>query len=134
MDTHTSSSAQGKTAKNAGEYRQSNGKFLTASSREWATSKDKVIEDFRTLVMDGEQLLRSTAHLSEDAISVARERFEKRWNQAKAKLDDAQNAAMERGRRATAVAGDYVNENPWKAVGVAGAIGLLVGLLLSRRS
>jgi ElaB/YqjD/DUF883 family membrane-anchored ribosome-binding protein len=31
------------------------------------------------------------------------------------------------------VTDDYVRDNPWQAIGVAAAIGFLVGLVVSRR-
>jgi len=122
-----------KTAGNSSS-RKSNGKNPAKSGHEWITNKDRVMEDFRTLVSDGEELLRSTAHLSGAAVNTARSRFETQWNQAKAKFDDAQNAALEHRRRITTTADDYVYKNPWKAIGIASGIGLLIGVLLSRRS
>jgi len=41
---------------------------------------------------------------------------------------------MERKARCTAAATDaYVSENPWKVLGVAAIVGVVVGLALSRR-
>jgi len=36
-------------------------------------------------------------------------------------------------REAAANADEYVHANPWQAVGAAAGVGLLLGLLLSRR-
>jgi len=130
MSTHATSSAQRKTANKPTNRRKANGKYLMESDREWVANKDKLLDDFRALISDGEALLHSTAHLSEDAVNVARDRFEMQWNQAKAKLDDAQNSALEQGHRVTTAVEDYVNENPWKTIGIAGGIGFFMGLLL----
>lgn len=107
---------------------------LAQHSAEWSASKDRVLDDFRALVSDSEELLRSTAGLSGDAVTAARGRFEKQWMQAKARLDEAQMYARERGRQAVTVADDYVNDHPWRAAGIAGGVGVLIGLLMSRRS
>jgi ElaB/YqjD/DUF883 family membrane-anchored ribosome-binding protein len=132
MNTDIATPGRAKSASDIAGSRKSNGE--TEGNRQWNMSKDKVLEDFGALITDGEALLRSTAHLSEDTVNVARKRFEEKWKQAKTKLDDVQSTALEHGRRASVVADDYVNANPWKAIGVAGGIGLFIGLLLSRRS
>lgn len=43
------------------------------------------------------------------------------------------DAAGELGRAATRLADQTVREHPWRAVGVAASVGLLIGLLLRRR-
>jgi ElaB/YqjD/DUF883 family membrane-anchored ribosome-binding protein len=48
-------------------------------------------------------------------------------------LHDAQDAVLEQGRRAVRATDDYVHDNPWQAVSVAGVVGLLLGVLISRR-
>ena len=41
---------------------------------------------------------------------------------------------MDRAKAAARATDDYVHDNPWQAIGVAAAIGLVAGLLLNRRS
>ncbi|MGE8611431.1 MAG: DUF883 family protein, partial [Achromobacter veterisilvae] len=48
-------------------------------------------------------------------------------------LYEAQDAVLERGRKAARATDDYVHDNPWQAIGIAGVTGLLLGLLISRR-
>jgi len=48
-------------------------------------------------------------------------------------MADAQAALMERTRAAARATDDYVHENPWRAVGVAAGVGLVIGLLIGRR-
>jgi ElaB/YqjD/DUF883 family membrane-anchored ribosome-binding protein len=52
---------------------------------------------------------------------------------AKAKLADASQPVFDRTRETAAVADDYVRGNPWTAVGVAIAAGVLVGFLAAKR-
>ena len=52
---------------------------------------------------------------------------------AKVKLEDLHEDLIEKGREAVKATDDYVQENPWKAVGIAAGIGLVIGLLVSRR-
>lgn len=52
---------------------------------------------------------------------------------AKDKLISAEKTAVEKTKQAAKVTDDYVHEHPWRAVGVAAAVGVLVGMLISRR-
>ena len=40
---------------------------------------------------------------------------------------------MDRAKDAAKATDDYVHENPWQAIGIAAAVGLVAGLLMSRR-
>jgi ElaB/YqjD/DUF883 family membrane-anchored ribosome-binding protein len=44
-----------------------------------------------------------------------------------------QHARLARARQAADFTDGYVHENPWRAIGVGAAIGLLIGYLVSRR-
>ncbi len=107
---------------------------LANSNQQWVASGDRILEDFKTLVADSEEFLRSTANVSGDMVTVARNRFEKQWLKAAEKLDEAKERAKASGRQAAAAADHYIHEKPWTAVKIAGGIGLLTGLLMSRRS
>ncbi|HCI13500.1 MAG TPA: DUF883 domain-containing protein, partial [Gallionellaceae bacterium] len=37
-----------------------------------------------------------------------------------------------RTKEAAKVTDEYVHENPWKAVGIAAGVGLVIGMLISR--
>jgi ElaB/YqjD/DUF883 family membrane-anchored ribosome-binding protein len=41
--------------------------------------------------------------------------------------------AEEMLKRAARVTDDYVHDNPWQAIGIAAAVGILVGLMMNRR-
>src|SRR3546814_3129730 len=42
-------------------------------------------------------------------------------------LYDTQDALLERGRKAARATDDYVHDNPWQAIGMAGLAGVLIG-------
>ena len=52
----------------------------------------------------------------------------------KERIDAVENDAVRRAKEVAGAADVYVRENPWQAVGVAAGIGLLLGVMLSRRS
>jgi ElaB/YqjD/DUF883 family membrane-anchored ribosome-binding protein len=96
-------------------------------------SKEKLMQDFRVVVTDAEELLRATAGLAGDKVSAARERIQENLTVAKVRLSAAEDAVVARTREAARATDEYVHENPWKAVGIGAAVGLIVGMLMSRR-
>ena len=96
-------------------------------------NRDKFVQDMRLVISDAEELLRATANQAGEKIAVARERIQDSLHQAKVKLAEAEALVTERARQAARYTDEYVHENPWRAIGVAAGIGLLLGLLISRR-
>jgi ElaB/YqjD/DUF883 family membrane-anchored ribosome-binding protein len=96
-------------------------------------NRDKFVQDMKLLVSDAEELLRATATQAGEQIAVARERIQDSLQQAKVKLAEADAIVRERAKQAARYTDEYVHENPWRAVGVAAGIGLLLGLILGRR-
>ncbi len=98
-----------------------------------AHSKEDLVDEFRNLVSAGEALLRSTTSVSGEALAQAREQFGAKLADAKGRLGDASRAALDRGRYAAGAADDYVRANPWPAIGIAVAAGVVAGALFMRR-
>jgi ElaB/YqjD/DUF883 family membrane-anchored ribosome-binding protein len=96
-------------------------------------NRDKFVDDMRVVITDAEELLRATAGQAGEKIGVARERIQDSIYQAKVKLAEAEAVVRERARQAAQYTDEYVRENPWRAIGVAAGIGLVLGLVLSRR-
>ena len=96
-------------------------------------SKEKLVADLKVVVADAEELLRATASQAGEKVSAARERIQASLATAKVKLTEAARALLERTKLAARAADDYVHENPWQAVGIAAAAGLVLGVLISRR-
>ncbi len=96
-------------------------------------TKDQLIRDFKVVVADAEALLKATVNQGGETMAAVRARAQESLAVAKEKIADAQYAIKEKTQAAARVADDYVHDNPWKAVGVAAGVGLIVGLLISRR-
>lgn len=96
-------------------------------------SKQKLAADLKAVIADAEELLRVTAGQAGDKVTELRGKIEKRLSTARATLSDAQDAMLDKAKQAGRATDDYVHDHPWKAVGVAAGIGLLLGLLISRR-
>ena len=96
-------------------------------------SKDKLVQDFKLVIADAEELLRATASQAGEKVSQARERIQDRLHTAKIKLAEAEEAVMIRTREAARFTDEFVHDRPWYAVGIAAGAGLIVGLLIGRR-
>lgn len=90
------------------------------------------MQDLRVVVADAEELLRATAGQAGEKVSAARERIQENLAAAKQRLAVAQDAVVARTKEAAKVTDEYVHENPWKAVGIAAGVGLVIGMLISR--
>lgn len=96
-------------------------------------TKEQLIADFKVVIADAEALLKATANQGGEAVANLRAKTEASLAAAKVKMEDAQEALVEKTREAARAADDYVHDKPWHAVGVAAGIGLVIGLLIGRR-
>ncbi|WP_431048775.1 DUF883 family protein [Roseateles sp. L2-2] len=94
---------------------------------------DRLLNDLNQVVSDAESLLRATADQTSAGASELRARVQSTLDRAKSSLSDFQSAAVDRAKAAGKATDDYVHDNPWQSVGVAAGVGLLIGLLLTRR-
>lgn len=97
-------------------------------------STDKLFQDLQAVVREAEALLKATAGHAGDKVDEVRARAEKTIKQARSRIDDIEGQALRRVKDAATEAEEYVRENPWNAIGIAAGVGLVLGLLLGRRS
>jgi ElaB/YqjD/DUF883 family membrane-anchored ribosome-binding protein len=76
----------------------------------------------------------ATAGQAGDKVQEVRSRAEETIRKARSSLNSMEDNALHRAKELASQADGYVRENPWQAVGVAAGIGLLLGVMLSRRS
>lgn len=97
------------------------------------SSKQKLVSDMKVVVSDAEEILRATAGVAGEKMADLRERISERLRDAKLRIADAEAALVNKTKAAARATDDYVNENPWQAVGIAAGIGLLIGIIIGRR-
>lgn len=98
-----------------------------------AVTKDKLAQDLKIVISDAEELLRATASQAGEKVVAAREKVQDSLHRAKAKLSETEEVLLDRGKLAAHATDEYVREHPWRAVGIAAGIGLVIGLLIGRR-
>ncbi len=96
-------------------------------------TKDKLMDDLHQGIADAEELLKLTADQAGESTAQLRERVRDRMAKARVELTHLQQATVEKAKAAGHATDVFVHENPWKSIGIAGGIGLVVGLLISRR-
>ena len=83
-------------------------------------AKGRLAKDFRSMINDSEDLLKAAANVSGEGFGAARSKFEERVKNAKAMLADVSPP-------------EYIRGNPWSAVGIAVAAGLVLGFIVAKR-
>jgi ElaB/YqjD/DUF883 family membrane-anchored ribosome-binding protein len=96
-------------------------------------SRDALVKDFTEVLTEADSLLKQATKESGEKASDLRAQVETKLRTAKAKLQDMQDDAMDRAKATARATDEYVRDNPWQALGVAAALGVLVGLLIGRR-
>jgi ElaB/YqjD/DUF883 family membrane-anchored ribosome-binding protein len=92
---------------------------INAAADTFQSHKERMGRDIGGMVNDAKDLLKNYGGKHIDA---AREGF----TQAQTVMTDA-------AKQYADVTDEYVRANPWKALGIAAATGVLVGILLARR-
>jgi ElaB/YqjD/DUF883 family membrane-anchored ribosome-binding protein len=83
---------------------------------------DNMMKDLKAVIADAEELLRATADQAGPKIEEVR-----------ARAEESLRAAREHLKGAGAELDSQVRANPWAAVGIAAGVGLVLGVLLSRK-
>ncbi len=98
-----------------------------------AANKEKLVSDLRVVIADADEIVRATAGIAGEKVGELREKIQVRLRDAKERLADAEAALVDKTKACARATDDFVHEEPWKAVGVAAALGLALGVLIGRR-
>jgi ElaB/YqjD/DUF883 family membrane-anchored ribosome-binding protein len=96
-------------------------------------TKDKLAADLKVVIADAEELLKATASQAGEKVAAARVKIQDSLDTAKVKLARVGEAGVDKAKEAARATDDFVHEHPWKAVGIGAALGVIVGMLISRR-
>jgi ElaB/YqjD/DUF883 family membrane-anchored ribosome-binding protein len=97
------------------------------------TARDKLVDDFAAVLAEAEEMLKRAATETGDKARDLRSQVETKLLRAKLSLQELEGQAVDRAKAAARATDDYVHDNPWQAIGIAAAIGVVVGLLMNRR-
>lgn len=91
------------------------------------------MSDLKNTIADAEELLAQAANATGDKAQELRESALKKLKVAKDKILDLQDVVVDKSKAAARATDDYVHDNPWKAIGIAAGVGVVLGLLLNRK-
>jgi ElaB/YqjD/DUF883 family membrane-anchored ribosome-binding protein len=97
------------------------------------SNNEKLITDIKAVVSDAESILSATAGQTGEKVAELRASLTAKIADAKVKLVAAEQAVVEKAKQAAKATDEYVHENPWQSVIIAGGVGFLIGYLISSR-
>lgn len=96
-----------------------------------ASKREDVASSFKELINSAEELLRTTASYSGAEIEAARGRLKNQLELARMEAGSYRRMLKESYQAVSQATDECVHEHAWKAVCIAGVIGLLLGKCLS---
>jgi ElaB/YqjD/DUF883 family membrane-anchored ribosome-binding protein len=95
--------------------------------------RERLVDEFVSMLSEAEDLLKRAGTETGERARDLRAQVEGKLLAAKLRLQELEGEAVDRARDAARYIDDDVHENPWRAIGIAAAIGFVAGLLVSRR-
>lgn len=96
-------------------------------------ASDTMVSAVKDVVRDAEDLLKTTADYSAEGFDAVRSKLRESLGQAKIKLSDTQARVATKAEDAADATKEYVTDNPWKSLAIVGSVGVILGMLMSRR-
>ena len=98
-----------------------------------ANLADEVQSDVNKAIGAAEDMLSQAANATGEKAAELRSRALSQLKALRERLHDVQDTALHHGKAAARATDDYVHDNPWRSILAAASIGVVVGLLISRR-
>ena len=92
--------------------------------------KDQAFSELQALIEESEKLLKDSAALVGEEAETLRAQVSLKLKQAR----DAVGGVREKAKPVVDATQDYIGGHPWQTVAISAGFGLVVGLLLGRRS
>src|SRR5664280_2823747 len=98
-----------------------------------ATPRERLVKDLKALTRDAEDLLKATAGDVSEKAKAARERLGAALERAKSTCLNAQEQTIATAKAAAKKADTIIRDHPYESIGVAFGVGLLLGVLVTRK-
>lgn len=106
---------------------------MNDASNSLKQSQARLAHEFNTVLDDAQALLRHAAGEAGKGYAEARERLENSVRTARDRVETVEDMVLDSAREAGRSADGYVRSHPWEAIAVGAGIGLVIGILVSRR-
>jgi ElaB/YqjD/DUF883 family membrane-anchored ribosome-binding protein len=98
-----------------------------------ANGRQGLAQSLRHMIDETDQWLKTAAASGDHKFDAVRDNFAEQVRHMRAQLDELEDSAIHKARHAARSADQAVNAHPYGAMGIAAAVGLLVGFLAARR-
>lgn len=96
-------------------------------------TRDQVMSGLKMVIDEAQRLLSKADAETTEHMSSTKDRFSSKMRDAQSNLQSKQYQVRESARDAAQTTGRYVKTNPWTAIGVGAAAGVLIGMMLGRK-
>ncbi|GLR08142.1 hypothetical protein COO59_07740 [Mixta theicola] len=97
------------------------------------TTSEHLRAELKNLADTLEEVLSHSTDKSKSELDKLRSKARAALDESRLRLGETGDRLSQTTREAVSHADDYVRENPWHGVGIGAAIGLAIGMLISRR-
>ncbi|HJV61368.1 MAG TPA: hypothetical protein VJ743_10515 [Albitalea sp.] len=95
--------------------------------------KESLAHSLRHMVDEADQFLKAAARSGDEKFDTARDKLLGQIREMRAQLDELEDTAAYKARKAARAADQAAHSHPYGAMGIAAAAGLLIGFLAARR-
>jgi len=107
--------------------------FANLEQAQSLIARERVLGDLRTLAHDAEELLKATAGDVGEKGKALRARLADALERAKATCAGLQDQTVASAKAAAKKADTVIRHHPYESIGLAFGLGLLIGVLVTRR-
>jgi len=97
-------------------------------------ARSAVTSEFHNALADIEYLIKDAAQLTGDDLARTTVKITEHIATARKSVEALGDTFAERAQQTIATTTDYVQKQPWKAIGIGAAVGLVLSALLTRRA
>ncbi|WP_040976592.1 DUF883 family protein [Necropsobacter massiliensis] len=102
-------------------------------SESFEQKRTELLEELNEILNNAEELFNEKTEAGADELKKLKKRLNAQVKEARGQFGSLQEETVRRTKRAIQQTDELVQENPYKAIGVAGVIGLLLGVLISKK-
>ena len=89
--------------------------------------------DVQNVVSEAQELLKTVKDEGTTQIDAVKQRMSAQYDVARQKFGEIQTTVTDGAKVAMESTDAYVRQNPWTAIGIAAAVGAVIGIIFSRR-
>lgn len=97
------------------------------------STSSNLLDESQDILQKTEKLIGDAAAATGKDAEALQARIIAGLREAKLRLTSAEEIALKKAKAAAQATDQYVHENPWKAIGIGAAVGVVIGMLIARR-